>query len=92
MTDEGVINKFLSIETSHIDEKIFKVSQPFLIGMIISLLNIDTKDYGMDIDAKSILVGDPLLHKDLSRKLRKESWNYQTAVGILHYLQGNIRP
>ena len=61
-TDEGDINKFLIIEITHIDEKIFKVLQPFLIGNIISLLNIDTKNYGMDTNAKSTPVGKPLLH------------------------------
>ena len=61
-TDEGDINKILIIEITHIDEKIFKVLQPFLIGNIISLLNIDTNNYGMDTNAKSTPVGKPLLH------------------------------
>ena len=44
LTDEGDINKFLGIEIKHINEKRFKVSQTFLIGEIISVLNIDTRD------------------------------------------------
>ena len=36
-------------------------------------------------------VGKPLLHKDISGKPRKETWNYRTAVGMMTYLQGNIR-
>ena len=47
LTDEGDINKFIGIEITHIDEKIFKRPQPFLIDRIISLLNIDTNYYGM---------------------------------------------
>ena len=43
MTDEGDINKLLGIEITHHDEKIYKVSQPFLIDKTISILNIDTK-------------------------------------------------
>ena len=73
LSEKGGINKFLGIEINHIYEKIFKVSQHFLIDRIISLLNIDTNNYGMDTNAKSVLVGNPLLQKNLSGKLRKEA-------------------
>ena len=43
----------------------------------------------MYTNAKSTPFGNTLLQKDLYRKQRKEAWNYQTAVGMLHYLQGN---
>ena len=39
LTDEGDINKFLGIEITKLDEKRFKVSQPFLIYKIVSILN-----------------------------------------------------
>ena len=55
--------KFLGIEINHIDEKRFKVSQPFLIDRIISVLKIDTNNYGMDTNSKSTPVGKPLLQK-----------------------------
>ena len=51
-TDKRDTIKFLGIEITHIDEKRFKLPQPFLIGRIISLLNIDTNDYGMDTNTK----------------------------------------
>ena len=86
LTDEGYIKKFFGIEITHIDDKIFKLSETFLIGSIISLLNIDTNNYGMKNNAKSTPVGNPLLHKDLSRKPRKEARNYETEVGTLNYL------
>ena len=63
--------KFLGIEIIHIDEKRFKVSQPFLIDRVISLLDIDTNNYGMDTNAKSTPFGNPLLHKDLSGRPHK---------------------
>ena len=92
LTDEGDIDKFLGIEINHLDEKRFKISQPFLIDRIISFLNIDTHDFGLGTNSKSTPVGKTLLYKDLSGKPRKENWNYRTAVGMLTYLQGNSRP
>ena len=52
LTEKRDINRLHGIEITHIDEKRFKLSQPFLIDRIISLLNIDTNDYGTDINAK----------------------------------------
>ena len=92
LTDEGDINKLLGIEITQLDDKRFKISQPFLIDPILSFLNIDTNEYGMDTNTKSTPVGKPLLHKDLSGKPRKETWNYRTAVGMFTYLKGNSRP
>ena len=75
LTDERDINKFVGIEITHIDQKIFKLSQPLLIDRIISLLNIDTNNYGMDTNAKSTPFGKQLLHQDLTGKPRKEACN-----------------
>ena len=52
LTDEGDINKFLGIEITQLDNKRFKISQPFLIDGIILFLNIDTNEYGMDTNTK----------------------------------------
>jgi hypothetical protein len=92
LTDEGDINKFLGIEITQIDNKRFKVTQPFLTDRIINYLGIDTNDYGMETNTKPTPVGKPLLHKDLAGKPRKEDWNYRTAVGMMTYLQANSRP
>ena len=61
LTDEGDTKNIFGIEITHIYENIFKVSQPFLIERIISLLNIYTNNYDMDTNAKSTPVGKPLL-------------------------------
>ena len=92
LTDEGNIDKFLGIEITQIDAKRFKITQPFLTYRIISFLDIDTHDYGMETNPKPTPVSKPLLHKDLAGKPRKEDWNYRTAVGMLSYLQANSRP
>ena len=77
---------------THLDDKRFKISQPFLIDRIVAYLNIDSNEYGIGTNYKLTPVGKTLLHKDLSGKSRKEKWNYRTAVGMLTYLQGNSRP
>ena len=73
LTDKGDINKFLNIKITHIDENIFKLSKPFLIDSIISILNIVKNNYGMDTNTKLTAVGSSLLHKYLSGKPRKEA-------------------
>ena len=92
MTNEGGINKFLRVEITQLDNKIFKISQPYLTDQIISFLDIDANDHNIETNEKSTPVGKPLLRKDLSGKLRKKTWNYRTAVGMMTYLQGNSRP
>ena len=71
LTDEGDIDKFLGIEITHLDDKRFKISQPFLIDRIVAYLNIDSNEYGIGTNYKSTPVGKPLMHKDLSGKPRK---------------------
>ena len=56
---------------NQLDDKIFKISQPYLTERIISFLEIDDNDHKVETNAKSTPVGKPLLHKDLSGKLRK---------------------
>ena len=92
LTDKWDINKFLGIEITQLDDKRFKIYQPYLMDQIISFLKIDANDHKVETNAKSTPVGKPLLHKDMSGKPRKETWNYCTAVGMMTYLQGNIQP
>ena len=92
LTDEGDINKFLGIEITQLDDKRFKISQPYLTDRIISFLIINANDHNVETNAKSTPVGKPLLHKDLSDQPRKETLNYRTAIGMRTYLQGNSRP
>ena len=71
LTDEGDINKFLGIEITQFDDKIFKTSQPYLTDRIISFLKIDANDHNVETNSKSTPVGKPLLHKYLLGKPRK---------------------
>ena len=69
---KGIKTNSLALKLPTLLKKI-KLLQPFLIDRIISILNIDTNDYVLEINAKSTRVGKPLLHKDLSGKPRKET-------------------
>ena len=66
LTNEGDINKLLGIEITQLNDKIFKISQPYLTDRMISFLRIDANDHNVETNAKSTPVGKPLLHKDLS--------------------------
>ena len=57
---------------TQLDDKRFKISQPYLTDRIISFLSIDSNDHKVETNVKSTPVGKPLLHKDLSGKPRKE--------------------
>ena len=91
LTNEGDMDKFIGIEITQLDEKIFKISQHYLINKNISFLGTNNNDYG----TKKMLSQRQLaifFHKYLSGNPRKESWNHRTAVGMLTYLQGNTFP
>ena len=93
LTDEGDMDKFLRIKINRLDEKIFKISQTFLIDIIISFLNIDTNEFGLGTNPKSTPVGKPLLNKDLSGKpckIKLELPNSSRNVNIFSRQQSPI--
>ena len=47
MTDEGYIDKFLGIKITQLDEKIFNISQTYMIDRIVLFLGVDNNNYGM---------------------------------------------
>ena len=71
LTDEGDINKFLGIEITQLNDKRFKISQPYLTDQIIYFLKIDSNDNNVETNSKSTPVGKNVLHKDLSGKPQK---------------------
>ena len=87
-TDEGSIDKYLGVDIKKIDDTSFEMTQPFLIERITSLLGIDN---GRTHD-KHTPVGKPLLNKDLNGVDRKYTWKYRSAIGMLTYLTGSVRP
>ena len=87
-TDEGSIDKYLGVEIKQIDDKSFEMTQPFLIERITSLLGIEDGR----TNPKSTPVGKPILNKYLNGADQKYDWNYRSAIGMLTYLTGSVRP
>ena len=92
LTDEGSIDKFLGIEIKRLGKQEFEISQPFLIDRILALLQLEHNGHEMKSNDKLTPTAPQILNKDLIGKPRKKSWKYQTAVGMLSYLQGHTCP
>ena len=87
-TVKGSIDKYLGVDINQLDDSSFEMTQPFLIERVLSLLGIGKGK----TNEKCNPVGKPLLNKDLNGVDRKYKWNYRSAVGILTYLTGSVRP
>ena len=86
--DEGNINKYLGVDIKKIDDKSFEMTQPFLIERITALLGVDNGR----THEKLTPIGKPLLSKDLNGVERNYTWGYRSAIGMLTYSTGGVRP
>ena len=85
-TDEDDKAKYLGVDiTKHKDGSI-EFTQTRLIDRFVKLI-----DHDKNINIKPTPTIKSLLHKDLEG-LKKHSWNYRQAIGMLTYLQGTTRP
>ena len=91
LTEEGLIDKFLGIIISKLDENWSELAQIFSIERIIKLIEIECPN---KLNGKQSIhpVIKSLLHKYLMGVPRKYDWNYRTEVGMIGYLQKNKRP
>jgi len=92
LTDKGDVNKFLGIEITKLGPDSFELLQHFLIDRLLQFLGLCNNAFATDANPLSTPVAKGLLHRDLAGKPRIYSWKYQTAVGILSYLQNMSRP
>ena len=89
LTDEGTLTKYLGVDVKARASGGFELTQTFLIQRIIELLGLEGESKH---NTKPTLAGKPLLNKDENGELRRNSWNYRQAIGMLTYLQGTTRP
>ena len=89
LTDEGDVNNFLGTEITHNEDSSFEMSQHCLIESLLSILGLGDNEFDTSTTTP---VAKGLLHRDLDGKLRKLSWKYRTAVGMISYLQVHTRP
>jgi hypothetical protein len=92
LTDKRDVNKFLGVEITCLDNDSFNLSQPFLIDRILNFLGLCNNKFETDANSLSTPVAKGSHHCNLSGKPHKYSWKYQTAVGMLSYLQNTSRP
>ena len=90
LTDEGSTEKYIGVLIEDINDNSFKMSEPFLVRLIVASLSLDeNKTRGCNT-----LVGKPLLDLDINLDgcTRKNKWIYLGAAGILRYLVNSVRP
>ena len=89
LTDEGTLTRYLGVDVQHRNDGSFELKQPFLIQRIIDLLGLEGES---NHNSKPTPATKPLLHKDENGEVRRNSWSYRRAIGMLTYLQGTTRP
>ena len=82
MTDEGNIERYLSVEVKKKSDGSLESAQEYLIRRIIKAVGLEPSSTA----PKPTPISDPLLHKDQEDLPRKRDWNYIHLVEMLSYL------
>jgi hypothetical protein len=85
-TDEGDLKQYLGVDVQRKPDGSCTLTQPHLIQRFLNVIGLK------DANSKTTPASKPLLWKDLLGLVRKHSWNYRQAVGMLTYMQGTSRP
>jgi hypothetical protein len=88
LQDKGLIDKYLGVSITQLDDASFELMQLFLIEHISIFLGITNGQ----TNKHETPVGKPLLNKDLNGVPRKNTWEHRGAIGMLTYLTGSVRP
>jgi formate dehydrogenase assembly factor FdhD len=86
LQNEGAVSDFLGIWIQQIDKLKFKLTQLELIEKILTTMNLEECN-GCQTPATS----EPL-HADIDGPTSKESWKYDSVVGMMMYLANNTYP
>ena len=91
LTDDGILKDYLGTRFERHSDGSIELTQPKMIDRVLEIV-------GLHVETDRIKKHDTpasdskVLDKDPYSKLRKQSWNYRSAVGCLSYLQAMIRP
>ena len=88
MKDEGNMEEYLGILITHGKHESFRMSQLFLIDVIIDSIPRMT-------DTRSVCtpaVSGEVLNKDVGGEPRKEYWNYRSVILMLNHLVNCTHP
>ena len=87
-TDNGEIKNNLGVEFTRHKNGTLEMKQEFLVERIIKALNLEAPM----LNIKESPAVKLLLHKDVDGPVRKHTWNYQSVIGMLNYLEKTSRP
>ncbi len=73
LTDEGIIDKFLSLKIKWLGPKEFEISQPILIDYIITFLGLQSDAAETHWNDKFTPAASQILNKDIQDKPRKKT-------------------
>jgi hypothetical protein len=73
LQDEGLIDKYLKVSITQLDDSSFDLTQPFLIECITAFLGIDKGQ----TNERETPVGKPFFNKDLNGVPYKYTWEYR---------------
>ena len=87
-TDDGNLEKYLGVDVKRHKDGRIELTQKHLIQRLLEVIGMDPKT----VNSRTTPAIKPLLYKDLDGLIRKYSWNYRQAVGMLNYLTSTTRP
>ena len=94
LTNEGDMDKFIGTEITQLDEKIFKISQHYLINKNISFLGTNNNDYGtkkmLSQRQLAIFFSQILIWKSTQRKLESQNRSWYVNLFARQYFSRNV--
>ena len=87
-TDDGDLDKYLGVDVKRHDDGRIELTQTHLIQRFLEVIGMDIEK----VNPRATPAIKPLLFKDLEGSIRKCTWNYRQAIGMLNYLTATTRP
>ena len=89
LTDEGNLNEYLGIKIEERQDGSRVLTQPLLMRRILMAVGIDQRK---KVRKKRKTPAIRVLQRDEGGHKRKQTWDYQSVVGMLNFLSRSTRP